>query len=79
MFFTCDCGKKKIVEDVNELEPLGIMGLMYCKFECADKMREFLAERDLLHDKVLKSFQEGMVELHKKYHDDDYSRLPDEI
>lgn len=79
LLFSCDCGRKKVFEDVNELEPLGIMGTLYCKGECAAKMKEFLAERDRLHDEVSKSFQQGMAELHNKYHAAGCCRLPDEM
>lgn len=79
MLFTCDCGKQKVTDNIEDLVPMGVNGQLYCKGECADIMQEFLDERDELHDEVMQKWQEGMAELHEKYHEKGYSRLPDEL
>lgn len=79
LLYTCDCGKKKVVDDINELKPMGVMGKLYCIGECADKMDAFLKERDELHDKVSKLWQTGLDRLKKKYHDQGCGCLPDEV
>jgi len=77
--FVCDCGKEKMVNDISELEPLGVMGLLYCKGECSERMQLFLKERDQLHEKIIKQWQNGLEELKNKHNEDGCCRLPDDV
>ena len=65
LIFTCDCGKKKPMEQ-EDLVQLGVEGLMYCKGDCEAKVTEFLSKRDALHEKTQDYWNKGLKKLYSK-------------
>jgi len=60
---TCDCGKQK---PMSPDDLVFMVSRLYCKGDCEEKVQKYLDSVDALHDKVEKTWSDGMKKLNSK-------------